>query len=75
VPALPPCSNVDKAEDEQGATWRGGDRIEAFIENSFDSRGQLSLNSVCVPQSCGSFMRIYPIKPQFSALKVGYDFK
>ncbi|MFC4294194.1 TonB-dependent receptor [Novosphingobium tardum] len=49
-------------------------RLEAFIQNAFDKRGALSLNSVCVTQICGQYSRIYPVKPQLFGLKAGYDF-
>jgi outer membrane receptor protein involved in Fe transport len=50
-------------------------RIEAFLQNAFDSRGILSLNSVCATQICGRFSRAYPTKPRYFGIKVGYDFK
>ncbi len=49
-------------------------RLEAFIQNAFGKRGQLSLNSVCATQICGQYSRVYPVKPQFFGLKAGYDF-
>ena len=49
-------------------------RLEAFLQNAFDKRGALSLNSVCATQICGQYSRVYPIKPQFFGLKAGYDF-
>lgn len=38
--------------------------FEAFIQNAFDERGILSLNTACVPTICGAYARAYPIKPQ-----------
>lgn len=49
-------------------------RFEAFIQNAFDKRGALSLNTQCAPQICGQYSRTYPVKPQFFGLKAGYDF-
>jgi outer membrane receptor protein involved in Fe transport len=49
-------------------------RVEAYIQNAFDKRGQLSLNTVCATTFCGPFARVYPIKPQLFGLKVGTDF-
>ncbi len=48
--------------------------IEAFIQNAFDKRGQLSINTVCSPLICGAGARVYPIKPQFFGLKAGMRF-
>jgi len=49
-------------------------RLEAFIQNAFDKRGVLSLNTVCATQICGQYSRVYPTKPQFFGLRAGYDF-
>ena len=48
--------------------------FEAFIQNAFDKRGSLSINTVCAPLICGAGARIYPIKPQFFGLKAGTRF-
>lgn len=48
--------------------------FEAFIQNAFDKRGSLSINTVCAPLICGGGARIYPIKPQFFGLKAGTRF-
>ncbi|MGZ3250504.1 MAG: TonB-dependent receptor domain-containing protein, partial [Croceibacterium sp.] len=45
-----------------------------FVENAFDKRGILSLNTVCVPTICGAYARSYPVKPQQFGLKVGYRY-
>ena len=44
--------------------------IEAFLQNAFDERGILSLNTVCVPTICGAYARAYPVKPQMFGLKL-----
>jgi outer membrane receptor protein involved in Fe transport len=62
------------ADFSAGVHW-DSIRIEAFIQNAFDSRGALSLNSVCATQICGRFSRVYPTKPRFFGLKFGYDFE
>lgn len=49
-------------------------RLEAFIQNAFDKRGALSLNSACSTTFCGPYSRVYPTKPQFFGIKAGYDF-
>ena len=48
--------------------------IEAFIENAFDKRGQLSRNVYCAVEYCGPYYRIYPTKPRFFGLKIGQRF-
>jgi len=47
---------------------------QLFVQNAFDKRGILSLNTVCVPTICGAYARSYPIKPQMFGLKVGYRY-
>jgi outer membrane receptor for Fe3+-dicitrate len=47
---------------------------EAFVQNAFDERGILSLNTVCVPSICGAFARSYPTKPQEFGIKLGTKF-
>ena len=49
-------------------------RIEAFIQNAFDKRGALSLNTACATQICGQYSRVYPVKPQIFGIKAGVDF-
>ncbi len=44
---------------------------EAFIQNAFDKRGILSLNSACIPSACAPYARAYPIKPQMFGIKLG----
>lgn len=53
---------------------RDGWSFEAFLQNAFDKRGALSRNSVCVPQICGDYARVYPVKPRFFGVKAGYEF-
>lgn len=48
-------------------------RVSVFLENAFDSRGTLSLNTQCATQFCGQYARAYPTKPQFFGIKIGYD--
>jgi len=49
-------------------------RFELFLQNAFDTRGALSKNTVCTPDLCAAYARIYPIKPRFFGLKVGQRF-
>jgi iron complex outermembrane recepter protein len=48
--------------------------VEAFIQNAFDKRGILTINTVCVPSICGGGSRSFPIKPQIFGLKFGQKF-
>lgn len=56
-----------------GAHWDAF-RLEAFIQNAFDRRGILGVNSVCATQICGAYARAYPVKPQMFGIKAGDDF-
>lgn len=55
-----------------GAKVAGFD-ISAYIQNAFDKRGILSINTVCTPTICGAGRRFYPIRPQVFGLKLGHD--
>ena len=55
-----------------GAKISGFD-VAVYIENAFDRRGILSINTVCTPTICGAGRRFYPIKPQVFGLKIGHD--
>lgn len=48
---------------------------ELFIQNAFDERGILSINTVCVPTICGAYARSYPIKPRQFGIKLGTRFE
>jgi iron complex outermembrane recepter protein len=56
-----------------GATF-GKFNLEAFIQNAFDERGQLSFNTVCIPTICGAAARTYAVKPQLFGIKAGTKF-
>lgn len=47
---------------------------EAYVQNAFDNRGIISLNTVCVPSICGAYARSYPTKPQEFGIKFGKKF-
>ncbi|MDP3677096.1 MAG: TonB-dependent receptor [Novosphingobium sp.] len=49
-------------------------RLEAYIQNAFDKRGALTLNTACATQICGDFARVYPVKPQLFGVRAGVDF-
>ena len=48
--------------------------VELYIQNAFDKRGILSLNSACGITSCLAAARSFPIKPQNFGLKIGTKF-
>jgi outer membrane receptor protein involved in Fe transport len=48
--------------------------FEAFVQNAFDKRGILSINTFCAPTICGAAKQFYPIKPQQFGVKVGTKF-
>jgi iron complex outermembrane recepter protein len=60
--------------DFSAGTNFGKFSLEAFIQNAFDKRGQLGLNTACATSFCGIYARVYPIKPQIYGLKVGTKF-
>jgi iron complex outermembrane receptor protein len=66
----PPFTTVDFSV----GTKIGDISLEAFIQNAFDERGELSHNSFCAPVYCGQYYRIYPIKPQLFGIKVAQRF-
>ena len=71
--AVGPTRGFTTFDFSAGLHWENF-RLEAFIQNAFDKRGALSLNSVCVTQICGAYARVYPVKPQLFGIKAGYDF-
>jgi iron complex outermembrane recepter protein len=60
--------------DFSAGTKIGSFNVEAFIQNAFDKRGTLTINTVCVPGICGGGARNFPIKPQVFGIKVGQKF-
>lgn len=48
--------------------------VEAFVQNAFDKRGALSINTVCAPSICGAYARTYTIKPRLFGMKIGTKF-
>jgi iron complex outermembrane receptor protein len=57
-----------------GAKLSNNMMLEAFIQNAFDKRGQLSRNTSCATSYCGQFYRVYPVKPQLFGIKLGQKF-
>lgn len=60
--------------DFSAGTTFGDISVEAFIQNAFDKRGILSINTVCTPNICGGGARSFPIKPQIFGIKIGQKF-
>ena len=71
--AVGPTKGFATADFSAGLKWASW-RIEAYIQNAFDKRGALSLNTACATQICGQFSRVYPVKPQIFGIKAGVDF-
>jgi iron complex outermembrane recepter protein len=65
-----PFTTVDFSVGINWDSWR----LEAFVQNAFDSRGALSLNTVCATTFCGQYARTYPTRPQLFGIKAGIDF-
>ena len=63
-------STVDFSLGAQVSSWKW----EFYVENAFDQRGILSLNSVCIPSACAQYGRAYPTKPQQFGIKLGEKF-
>lgn len=60
--------------DFSGGVARDDWTAEVFIQNAFDKRGQLSINTVCAPTICGAYARTYPTKPMIFGVKLGQKF-
>jgi outer membrane receptor protein involved in Fe transport len=63
-------TSVDFAVGINWDSWR----IEAFIQNAFDTRGQLGIGTFCATAFCAPYARVYTNQPQQFGIKVGYDF-
>ncbi len=48
--------------------------VEVYVQNAFDKRGILSLNSACGLTQCLAAARAFPTKPQQFGLKIGTKF-
>jgi iron complex outermembrane recepter protein len=71
--AVGPTKGFTTFDFSAGTTF-GRFSIEAYIQNAFDKRGALSLNTACATSFCGQYARTYPVKPQIFGLKVGTKF-
>jgi outer membrane receptor protein involved in Fe transport len=66
----PPFTSVDFAAGVGHDPWR----VEFFVENLFDERGQLSRNTFCAITICSASTRYLPIKPRFLGVKFSNKF-
>lgn len=73
-PPIQPDTRGFTTADFSGGFKYGNMSFELYIQNAFDGRGILSLNTVCTPTICGPFARSYPIKPQLYGIKFGQKF-
>ena len=71
--AVGPTRGFTTFDFSAGIKWDAW-RFEAYIQNTFDQRGALTLNTACATQICGQFARVYPVKPQIFGVKAGVDF-
>jgi outer membrane receptor protein involved in Fe transport len=60
--------------DFSAGTSIGRSTVTAYIQNAFDERGILSKNSVCAPETCAAYIRLYPTKPQLFGIKFAQKF-
>lgn len=70
---LPNTSGFTSADFSLGANI-GEWNWSLYVTNAFDTRGILSINTVCVPSLCGAYARDYPIKPREFGIKIGRSF-
>jgi outer membrane receptor protein involved in Fe transport len=49
-------------------------QLSAYIENAFDTRGQLGRNAECASANCYTEYHVYPIKPMNFGVKFGQKF-
>ena len=61
--AVGPTKGFTTFDFSAGIDWDQW-RFEVFVQNAFDKRGALSLNTACATTFCGPFARTYPVKPQ-----------
>ena len=49
-------------------------KVELFVQNAFDKRGELNRTVACSVAFCAPFVRSLPIKPQVFGMKIGTRF-
>jgi len=60
--------------DLSGGTGLNNWKVEAFIQNAFDERGQLSRINQCANIYCYENYRVYPVKPMQFGVRFGQKF-
>ncbi|HEX7945901.1 MAG TPA: TonB-dependent receptor [Phenylobacterium sp.] len=60
--------------DFSGGVKKDNWTVNAFIQNAFDRRGQLTRNTFCSITFCSGSSRAFPIKPQFFGVRWGQSF-
>jgi iron complex outermembrane receptor protein len=67
---LPKFTTLDLSSGTGLNNWK----VEAFIENVFDKRGQLGRINQCANDYCYQNYRVYPIKPMQFGIRFGQKF-
>jgi len=49
-------------------------RVNLFLQNAFDRRGELTRNTFCSIDICSNSSRTYVIRPQFFGIQMGYKY-
>jgi iron complex outermembrane recepter protein len=70
VGALPSFTSVDLSVGLARSSWN----VELYLDNAFDSRGELNRTSQCGATYCYQNYRVYPIRPQQLGIKFGNKF-
>jgi len=60
--------------DFSGGIKKDNWTMDVFIQNAFDTRGQLTKNTFCSITFCSGSSRTFPIKPQFFGVKFAQHF-
>jgi len=68
--SLPGYTSVDLSIGLARDHWN----VELYLDNAFDTRGELNRTSQCGADYCYQNYRIYPIKPQQLGIKFGNKF-
>ena len=60
--------------DFSGGVKKGNWSVDFFIQNAFDRRGQLTMNTFCSITFCSGSSRTFAVKPQFFGVRFGQKF-
>ncbi|MFC3067989.1 TonB-dependent receptor [Phenylobacterium soli] len=67
---MPSYTTADFTAGVERSNWR----LEAYIKNAFDERGQDSRYAECATQVCGPQTYVVPIKPRLIGIRFGQSF-